>query len=481
MMSARSAGADTRPGYLPLLLLASSATFLAVLDVTIVNLAIPDLHKDFEDAKLADLSWVITVYATVFAALLAPAGRLADVFGRRSLFRAGVAVFTVMSLACALAPNLPLLLVARALQGAGAAAMIPASLAIVLVDSPPERRRAAIGQWSAASALAATVGPSLGGVMVDAFGWWSLFLINVPIGLLLLVRSGIIPKTVRSAESRVPDVIGTVLLGVGIGLLSLGISKGSDWGWGSTETIACLCVGAVAMAIAVSRSLRHPQPAMETALWRNRTFALANAASFFYGAALFAWLLVGVLYVTAVWDWSELQAGLAVTPGALTATVVALYSGKLMAKYGPRTIVVAGSVILAATGFFLAFTLPDEPMFLEYWLPTGILAGAGMGAITTGTSTASALSVSPLKFAAATGLSQTARQVGGAFGIATLATLLIDAGDKPDPYGHVLLFCSVATVLTGLAGLGLVIKSDPAPAQAAAPDAQRSPQEKTAS
>ncbi|MET9254334.1 DHA2 family efflux MFS transporter permease subunit [Streptomyces sp. NPDC003717] len=465
-MSTGSAEAAAKRGYVPLLLLASSATFLAVLDVTIVNLAIPDLHDDFPGSDLADLSWVITVYATVFAALLAPAGRLADVIGRRSLFTAGIGVFTALSLACALAPNIPLLLAARALQGAGAALMIPASLAIVLTDTPLERRRAAIGQWSAASAFAAAVGPALGGVMVDALGWRSLFLINVPFGLLLLLRANLIPRTTRPEGSKLPDVVGTVLLGVGVGLLSLGISKGSDWGWGDAATLGCLAAGAVAMAVTLLRSRTHAAPAVETGLWRSRTFALANLSVFFYGACLFAWLLVGVLYVTSVWHWSELKAGLAVTPGAFAATLVALYSGKIQTKYGPRAVVVAGAVILAGTGFFLAFTLPDEPRFLDYWLPTGILAGAGMGAITTGTSTAAALSVSPLRFAAATGLNQTARQVGGAFGIATLATLLSDANADAADFGHVLLFCSIVTVISGVAGLGLVIKAAPPAPQA---------------
>ncbi|MCT9007766.1 DHA2 family efflux MFS transporter permease subunit [Streptomyces rhizosphaerihabitans] len=452
-------------GYVPLLLLASSATFLAVLDVTIVNLAIPDLHKDFQDSAVADLSWVITVYATLFAALLAPAGRLADVIGRRSLFTAGIAVFTAMSLACALAPNIPVLLTARALQGAGAAAMIPAALAIVLMDTPPERRRAAIGKWSAASAFAAAVGPSIGGVLVDTLGWRSLFLINVPFGLLLLLRAHIIPRAARPEGSRLPDPIGTILLGAGIGLLGLGISKGGDWGWGGAATLSCLAVGAAAMAITLLRSRTHSAPAVETGLWRSRTFALANLSVFFYGACLYAWLLVGVLYVTSVWHWSELKAGLAVTPGAVAATLVALYSGRIQTRYGPRTVVVAGAIVLAGTGFFLAFTLPDQPRFLTYWLPTGILAGAGMGAITTGTSTAAALSVSPPRFAAATGLNQTARQVGGAFGIATLATLLSRASADASDYGHVLLFCSIVTVLSGLAGLGLVIKAPPAAPQ----------------
>ncbi|MDF6043856.1 DHA2 family efflux MFS transporter permease subunit [Streptomyces sp. JH14] len=464
-MNAHPAGA--KQGYVPLLLLASSAAFLAVLDVTIVNLAIPDLRSDFEGAELADLSWVITVYATVFAAFLAPAGRLADLIGRRSLFIGGIGVFTLMSLVCSVAPSVPALLAARALQGTGAAAMIPASLAIVLMDTPPERRRTAIGQWSAASALAAAVGPALGGVMVDELGWRSLFLINVPFGLILLACARIVPRREQRGSGRIPDLVGTVLLGAGVGLLSLAISKGSAWGWSSLSTAGCLILGVVAVYGAVWRSTRHPAPALETSLWRNRTFALANLTALFFGACLFAWLLVGVLYITTVWRWSELGAGLAVTPGAVSAAVVALYAGKVQAKYGPRVIVAAGALILAGTGFFLAFTLPSEPNFFAYWLPSGILAGAGMGAITTGASTAAALSVSPLRFAAATGLSQTSRQVGGALGIATLSTMLT-GGTTVDDFGRVLFFCSVSAVLAGLAGLGLVIKAEE-PSAAGAP------------
>ncbi|KRV46515.1 hypothetical protein AQ490_11525 [Wenjunlia vitaminophila] len=453
-----------RRGYLPLLLLASGATFLAVLDVTIVNLAIPDLAEDFEDAALADLSWVITIYATLFAALLAPAGRVADVVGRRSLFIGGMSCFTLMSLLCALAPNLPLLLTARALQGAGAAAMIPASLAIVLVDTPPERRRAAIGQWSAASALAAAVGPSLGGVMVDAFGWRSLFLINVPLGLGLLLCAGIIPRTTRPEGSRLPDVVGTVLLGTAVGLLCLGISKGSDWDWGNARTWLCIGGGALALGLTLWRSSRHAVPAVETSLWRSRTFALSNVASFFYGACLYAWLLVGVLYVTSAWEWSELKAGLAMTPGAIAATLTALYVGKLQTKYGVRVVVMAGSVLLGATGLFLAFTLPEDSMFLAYWLPLGTLAGIAMGAVTTGTSTAAALSVSPLRFAGATGLNQTARQIGGAIGIASMATMLSGKAISVDDFGTVYAFCGIAALLTGVAAIGLVFQAAPAPA-----------------
>ncbi|MFE5796855.1 DHA2 family efflux MFS transporter permease subunit [Streptomyces sp. NPDC056503] len=472
-------GAPQRRSAASLLLLASGASFLAVLDVTVVNLAMPDLREDFTSAAFKDLSWVITIYAIVFAALLAPAGRLADALGRRSLFLAGMSIFTLASVVCALSPNLTALLAARAVQGLGAAAMIPASLAIVLMDSPPEKRRAAIGQWSAAAAMAAAVGPALGGVMVDTFGWRSLFLINIPFGLYFLYGATGLPRTAgMGTERKLPDALGTVLLGAGVGLLCLGISKGSEWGWSETSSLVCVIAGPVLIALCLWRSVKHPAPALEISLWSNRTFALANAAAFFYGIALFAWLLVGVLYVTQVWGYSELKAGLAMTPGAFAATIVAMRVGKLPPTYGPKLATAGGAVILAGTGFLLAFTLPDHSMFLAYWLPLGILAGVGMGAITTGTATAAALTVSPLRFAGATGLNQTVRQIGGALGIAVLATTVSGSLKDVADFERIYLIAACSSVVVALLGLGLTIKLPPTP-PAATPPAQPAGEQKT--
>jgi EmrB/QacA subfamily drug resistance transporter len=461
----------------PLLLLASGASFLAVLDVTVVNLAIPDMAKDFSGSTIKGLTWVITIYAVVFAALLAPAGRLADAIGRRVMFISGVGVFTAASLMCALSPDLPVVLSARAVQGMAAASMIPASLAIVLMDAPPEKRRAAIGQWSAAAAAAAAVGPAVGGVLVDAFGWRSLFVINVPFGLFFLYGARTIPQSAGSATSgrKVPDLLGTTMLGVGVGLLCLGISEGSDWGWSQPSSLLCLIGGPVLIGLCLLRSTRHPVPAVEIALWRNRTFRLANAAAFFYGIALFAWMLVGVLYVTQVWGYSELKAGLSMTPGAFVATAVAMRIGKLPPTYGPRVATVGGAVVLAATGFFLNFTLPDHSMFWAYWLPLGCVAGAGMGAITTGTATAAALSAPPLRFAGATGLNQTTRQIGGAIGIAILATVVSGTVTDVSHFEHIYLISACAATVVALLGFGLIIHLPPPPAAAAAAAAQKSP------
>lgn len=438
------------------LTLATGAAFLALLDVTVVNLAIPALGRAYPSTSVTSLSWVITAYATLFAALLAPAGRLADVIGRRGLYRAGVGGFAALSLACALSPSVPVLLVARALQGAFAATMIPASLAILLADTPAERRVTSVALWSAAGAFAAAVGPTVGGVLVHVFGWRSLFVINVPTGLALAAAAGILPRG-TAARTRLPDALGTVLLACGIGLAALGLSQGSVWGWGDARTIASLAGGVAGTMAAIQRSWRMPVPAIETGLWKHRTFALANASSLLYGASLYAWMLLGVLVLTQLWHYSELQAGLAMTPGAIAASVSAVAAGRLAT---PRTAVAAGAALMVASGLVIAATLPTHAEFLTYWLPIGLALGAGMGMVTTGTSTAAALSVPPPSFAAGTGLNQTARQIGGALGVATLATIVRSGGTgHVATFEHVYVFCSLAALGAGLVGLGLPLRA----------------------
>ncbi len=426
------------------LAVAAGAAFLALLDTTVANLAVADVRTDFAGASINGATWLITIYAVVFAACLAPAGRVADVVGRRTLLLAGVGGFTLFSLGCALAPSLGALLAARALQGVAAAAMIPASLAVVLADTPAGERAKAIGIWSAAGALAAAAGPALGGVLVDSISWRALFLINVPLGLAILYGARSIPS--GGGGGRLPDALGTLLLGAGIGGAALGISQGSDWGWGDPRTIALLTTGVLASAAAILRSTRHERPALETRLWRSRRFAAANLASLLYGAALFPWMLVGVLFLVTIWGYSPLQAGLAMTPGAVVAAIVAVLASR---RSTPRRVVIAGALVLGAAGALCTLALPEQPDFLGFWLPVGTLIGIGMGAITTGVSTAAALSVTPDRFAAAVGLNAAARQVGGALGVAALAALLTtDLASFKDVY----LFCTLATL--GVAAVG---------------------------
>jgi EmrB/QacA subfamily drug resistance transporter len=446
-------------------LLAAGATFLAMLDTTVANLAIPEIATRFPSSTaaqtLSDTSWVITLYAIVFAALLAPAGRFSDVIGRRALFTGGVATFTVMSLVCALAPTLPVLIAGRGLQAIGAAAMVPASLAVVLTETPAAQRAKTIGLWSAAGALAAAVGPGLGGVLVDWAGWRSLFLINVPVGAVMvygglrLVRPGL-------RGGRVADLLGTVLLALGVGLTVLGATEGQQWGWSSASTLASLCAGPALVVYVLIRSTRHAVPAVETTLWRSRTFLRANLAAMTYGAALFTWLLVGVLVLMQQWGYTPLKAGLAMSPGALVASATALVGSRVGERFGPRIIAVLGSVTIAGVGVFASLTLPSHSSFLDYWFPMSFVIGFGIGLMSWSLSVAAVMSVSPVKFASATGMNIACRQVGGALGIAVMTIIV---ANHPGVRGYRLSYfaCGVCSLAAAVAGGGFRFPKPPVP------------------
>lgn len=450
-----------------LLLVVSGAAFLDFLDVTVVNLAFPEMRREFGGASVGDVSWVITGYAVAFAALLTPAGRLADVAGRRRLFLAGTVLFGLASLTSALAPSLGVLVGARFVQGAAAAMTLPAGLGIVLAATPVERRTAAIGIWGAAAAVAALVGPTVGGVLVDTVGWRAVFLVNLPVGALILIGTLRLVGATPRQPGRAPDLAGTVSLAAGIGLVVLAVTQVGEWGVTGLGTIPAATGGAALVVAALLRSRRHPSPAVEVSLWRIRQFSVANVASLLMGAAVYAWMLVCVLYLTAVWGYSELEAGLAMSPGAFSAACGAAVLGRRMRPGGQRAAVAGGSALLGGVGLWLVLSLGPEPQFVERWLPAGLLAGVAMAAMGVGISSAAATAVTPDRYAAATGLNLTARQVGGALGVALLAAILEGGlpGRGPQAYLDVFLMCSLAALAAGVAAVRLGTAPVSVPAQ----------------
>ncbi|HWM72893.1 MAG TPA: MFS transporter [Nocardioides sp.] len=432
------------------LLLACGGSFLAFIDVTIANLAVPSLAVDYPDAGLDTLSWVVSLYAVAFAAALAPLGRLADVLGRRALFVGGVTVFTAASLAAALAPNVEVLLVARGVQAVGAAGMIPSSLGIVLAHSAPERRVAALGMWTASASVAAVAGPVVGGALVEVLDWRALFLVNVPLGVALAVAALRLPRGDRQS-GRLPDLAGSLLLGAAVGLVVLAVTEGEDWGWGSPAVIGGLVAGALGLAAVVQRSRRHPVPALEVSLWRHPTYATANLVSVLFGIAMYSWLLVTTIFLIEIWGYSALEAGLAMTPGAAASAVVSIGLSRSTRRPSSRALVLAGSTALAASGFWLGLGIPAEPAYLLWMVPAGLVGGAGIGAVSVGVSSAASLSAPPASFAAATGLNMAARQIGGGLGVGVMVALLAAAGTDPvaGPRSVYLMsaFAGVAVVL----------------------------------
>jgi EmrB/QacA subfamily drug resistance transporter len=407
------------------LLITSVGLFMASLDLFIVNIAFPALARDFQGTSLPSLSWVLNAYAIVFAALLVPAGRIADRVGRKRIFISGLLLFALASALCAVAPSIEVLVGARILQAAGGALMIPTTLGLILPAFPLEQRTLAIGIWSAVGGVAAALGPPIGGLLVQ-LSWRWIFVVNVPIGIVTAIVAARVLQEVREPEDGRPDLLGAAELAFGIALLTLGIVKGPDWGWTDPRALASFA-GAIALVVAfIARSAHHQAPVIELPLLRVRSFALANLAAAVFFAGFGAMLLSGVLLLTEVWGYSALKAGLALSPGPLMAAVFAVPAGRLGGRIGQRPVAAAGGLTFAAGFALILASVGADPAYASTFLPGFMLGGAGVG-MTLGTLPAVATAtLPPDRFATGTAVFSMARQLGAAIGVAVLVALLND-------------------------------------------------------
>jgi NTE family protein len=402
--------------------------FVAFLDVTIVNIAFPDVARSFRGTDIADLSWVLNAYNVVFAALLVVAGRIADLMGRRRLYAGGLALFTLASAWCAAAGSPEELVAARVLQAVGAAGVVPASLALLLPLFPPGRRAAAVAIWTATAAVASGVGPSLGGALIDAWGWRAVFLVNVPLGIVAVPLAVRLLAEQRETGGRLPDLLGTALLAGAVGSLALGIVQGGAWGWGGARVLGCFAAALALGLLAARRVARHPNPIVDPDLARVPTFAAANAATLVLSAAFYAAILCNVLFLTSVWRLSVLEAGLAVTPAPIVAVIAAGLAPRITARFGERAVVAPGALLLAAGVAWFALETGATPRFVAEWLPGMVLVGAGVGLAFPALGNAVLTAVPDARLATACAVNATARQIGAVVGIAVLVAILGDAG-----------------------------------------------------
>jgi len=405
--------------------IACAGAFLVFLDATIVNIAFPDISASFAGSGRAELSWVLDGYFVVIAALLVPAGGLADRFGHKRIFLLGIAGFTLASLLCAIAPSLELLITFRVLQGIGAALIAPTSLALVLDAFPAERRAAGVGLWGAAAAAAAAVGPTLGGALVELSDWRLVFLVNLPIGATILLFGSRRLRERAKLDTHLPDLPGALMLALGLALVTLAIVEGNEWGWTAASTLGCFTAAAALLGGVVWRSTRHPRPIVDPALFAHRSFRIGNLGTLLFAAAFFSLILGNVVFLTSIWGYSVLQAGAATLPGPALSTVFAGPAGRLADRFGHRAVIVPGTLIFAA-GTMVLRSAGAEPDWLGLWLPGACLTGIGIGLAFPTLGSAAVRDVPADSFATASAVNAAFRQVGAVLGTAILVAIVGD-------------------------------------------------------
>lgn len=398
---------------------------LVGLDISIVNVAFPALRADFDGASTAALSWVLTGYSIVFAGLLIVSGRLADRVGRRRVFSAGLLVFMLGSVAVALAPSVAGVVAMRGVQGVGAAMVTPASMGLVLGAWPPQRRATAIALWGAVFAVAVAVGPSLGAIIIESLSWRWAFLINLPVGAIALWWSrSVLTESERNPHLARPDLLGALLVTTATVSVTLAIVQGRDWGWSSAGVLGAFFVASSAVVLFVRRTRTHEDPIVPLALFSIGSFRVASLALFVFSLGFFAFFLSMVLFLTDVWGYSILKAGLAITGGPATVAVVANIGGRAADRLGHRSVIVPGTLLFASGVGWWLWRLGSEPDFLGGWLPGLVLSGAGIG-LTLGILAAAGVSeVAPEHFSVAGAVTQTGRQLGGVIGLAIMVAIL---------------------------------------------------------
>ncbi|MFC0527102.1 MFS transporter [Phytohabitans kaempferiae] len=435
----------------------TGATFLAGLDLFIVNVAFDEIGRDFAGAgsapALAELSWVLNAYTVVFAALLVPLGQLSDRYGRKLGFVAGLAVFTGASLACGFADNVWSLVAFRVVQGAGAAAMTPASLGLLLAALPPQRRAAGARLWALTSALAAALGPAVGGGLVELSWRWA-FWINVPVGLLLvLVAVRYVPEVRHNLTASRPDLLGAGLLVLAVGVLVLGLVQANDWGWSSAQVVGCFVAAAAAIAAFAARSARHRSPVIEPTLLRVRSFTWANVATLAFSAGFGAALLLSILWLQQAWGYSALHAGLAIAVGPLCVPITSILAARLLPRVSPSRLIALGSLAVTAAAAVQASTLNATPAYLTSFLAPWLLVGVGVGLAMPNQVAAATATLPPAHASAGSGVVSTSRQIGFALGVAILAGILGTGAANIGTARAAWLFVAATGILAAAAAL----------------------------
>jgi len=411
-----------------ILLVLSLGFFMTLLDLTIVNIAIPNMITKL-DASLDDVLWVINAYALVLAVLLITAGRLGDLFGQRTMFITGIVVLTIASAACGLSPSVGWLIGFRAVQGLGAAILMPQTLALLTMIFPADRRGAAFGIWGAVAGVATIAGPTLGGLLVTAFDWRYIFFVNLPVGVVVLVLSGILIPDLRTGREHRLDVSGVLLATVALLAICYGLVEGQRYNWGKiTSFVSIPLVLGVGVALLlifllVQARMQDREPLVPFSLFRDRNFSVMNFVSGTVSIGMLGIFLPFTIYLQSVLGFTALKAGLTMAPASLISMFVAPVAGRMSDRIGGKYILIAGLTLFGLGMGLIALIAQTDSAWYDFLAPQ-VAAGIGIGCTFAPMITMAMRNIDPMMAGAASGLFNTTRQVGTVIGTAGVGALL---------------------------------------------------------
>jgi EmrB/QacA subfamily drug resistance transporter len=441
------------------------ALFMIMLDNTVVNVALPAIRKDLGVTQ-AELEWTVAAYALTFASLLLTGGKLGDLYGRRLIFAIGLVVFTISSLACGLSGSATELIGARAVQGVGAALMMPSTLSIISATFAVKERGTAIGIWAGVSAMALAIGPLLGGIITEHISWNWIFFVNVPIGVVaVLAAIFVVPESKDTSRQQRLDLPGLITSALALFSIVFALIEANRYGWTSTLILSLFALGAVSLAGFIFLEMHQRVPLLDLSLFKSGTFAGANLVAILVTLAMFGIFVFFPIYMQTYLGWSPVQAGAALLPWTVMIVIFAPIAGKLSDRVGSRWLMAGGMTTVAACCLLLSTT----GLHSSFWnlLPAFLLGGLGMSFVMTPMS-AAAMGAAPVaKAGVASGVLNTFRQVGVALGIAIMGAIVTDRaathGGLRNPQGFVYgltygMKVSAAICLVGAAAAAVLVR-----------------------
>jgi EmrB/QacA subfamily drug resistance transporter len=417
-----AAAARREPHRWGILAVLGAVAFMAQLDFFIVNVALEGIGKSFPESSEASLSWVLDAYAITFAAVLVLAGRVADLWGRKKILLIGVAVFTAASALAAFSPDLGVLIGARALQAIGGAMIVPTSLGLLYPNFPKSQHTLVVGIWAGVSAIAASAGPPVGGLLVTV-DWRLIFLINLPIGLAAIIAAWrLIPEVKDPEGKRLPDAISVISVLVSVAFLVFATVQGPEWGWGDWRVIALFLVAAVATVVTIQRTLRGKAPVIEKQLFESREFTRATITLLLYFAGFAIFLLGSALFMQQVWHFTALQAGVGLAPAPITSVTFAVLAGPIQRRFGRTAPAVVGTLSMMVAAVLWIALVHDTANYWGAMFPSLVIMGIS-GGLSQAPMFAAASSLAPNRATTGSAVLNMSRQVGTAIGIAVLVAV----------------------------------------------------------